>query len=165
MKCHDCGQIQEDVGRLKESLLELDGKVEAVKKINETMNEKVEAVKEMNEKIGEKLEGNIGKVKKEVEDMKDNLSKVSKDVDEVKVMMTEMLEKFNILELLNKLPSPTEKMLNTSREDILIAARKVIPGRKMVRLSLEVSLMNEEHKEALSFIYNGQLCAVWGKPR
>ncbi len=32
VKCHDCGQIQEDVGTLKGSLMELDGKVEATNK-------------------------------------------------------------------------------------------------------------------------------------
>ncbi len=178
VKCHDCGQIQETVGRLEGSLMELNGKVEAVQEtvkemnkeinekveavkktnermnekvmqMNETMNEKVEAVRKMNEKIMDengqtKME--IGEVKKEVKDIKDNLFKVDKDVDEVKVMMTQMLEKFNMLELLNKLPSPAEGMLNTPREDILIAGgyggvqvilgkvRKYIPGRKMVGL-------------------------------
>ncbi len=36
VKCHDCGQIQETVGRMEGSLMELDRKVEAaVKEINE----------------------------------------------------------------------------------------------------------------------------------
>ena len=167
VKCHDCGQIQEDVGILKGSLIQLDGKVEAaVKEINKTMNEKVEASsRETNKKIGE--------VKKEVKDMKDNLSKVNKDVDEVKVMMTQMLEKLNMLELLNKLPSPAEEMLNTPREDILIAggyARRSSNPRKSTEIYswekngwFEVSSMNEDHKEASSFIYKDQLFVVGGK--
>ena len=53
--------------------------------------------------------------------MKENICKVNKDVDEVKVMMSQVLEKLNMLEHLNKLPSPAEGMLNTPREDILIA--------------------------------------------
>ncbi|CAB4008952.1 E3 ubiquitin- ligase NRDP1 [Paramuricea clavata] len=97
VKCHDCGQIQEDVGTLKGRLMELDGKVEAV------------------------MRDSNAEVKKEIKDVKENLSKVNKDVDEVKVMMSQMLEKFNMLELLSKLPSPTEGMFNTPREDILIA--------------------------------------------
>ena len=136
VKCHDCGQIQETVGRMEGSLMERVGKVEAaVKEINKKMDKSAETVKEMSEKdeamnkeVGEKVEASsretkkeIGEVKKEVKDMKDNLSKVNKDVDEVKVMMTQMLEKFNMLELLNKRPSPAEGMLNTPREDILIA--------------------------------------------
>jgi uncharacterized coiled-coil DUF342 family protein len=224
VKCHDCGQIQEDVGTLKGSLMELDGKVEqgvkgikkldekvevlkgmnkemnekvdSVKEMNKEMNEKVEAaVKEMNEKVegavqqinekveaavnemNEKVEASsgqtkkeIGEVKKEVKDMKDNLSKVNKDVDEVKVMMIQMLEKFNMLELLNKLPSPTEGMLNTPREDILVAGgtRSSGSGKKTEIYSwekngwFEMSPMNDDHEEASSFIYKDQFFVVGG---
>jgi hypothetical protein len=202
VKCHDCGQIQEDVGTLKGSLMELDGKVEqavkginmkmdknmeAVKEMNKEMNEKVEAaMKEMNEKveaavkeINEKVEASssqtkkeIGEVKKEVKYMKDNLSKVNKDVDEVKVMMTQMLEKLNMLELLNKLPSPTEGMLNTPREDILIAGgygtRSSRSGKSTEIYSwekngwFEVSPMNDDHRAASSFIYKDQFFVVGG---
>ena len=174
MKCHDCGQIQEDVGTLKGSLMELDGKVEqGIKKLDE----KVEAaVKEMNEKVeasSGQMKKEIGEVKKEVKDMKDNLSKVNKDVDEVKVMMIQMLEKFNMLELLNKLPSPTEGMLNTPREDILIAGgyggRSSRPGKSTEIYSwekngwFEVSPMNDDHRAASSFIYKDQFFVVGGE--
>jgi predicted RNase H-like nuclease (RuvC/YqgF family) len=51
VKCHDCGQIQETVGRLEGSLMELDGKVEAaVKEINR-MRKNMETVKEMNKEM------------------------------------------------------------------------------------------------------------------
>ncbi len=110
------------------------------------MNQKI-----MDENGQTKME--IGEVKKEVKDVKDNLLKVDKDVDEVKVMMTQMLEKFNMLELLNKLPSPAEGMLNTAREDILIAGgygwRSSDPGKSTEIYSwekngwFEVSPMNE----------------------
>ena len=183
VKCHDCGQIQEDVGTLKGSLMELDGKVEqGVKKLDE----KVEAVKEINEKveaavkeINEKVEAasgqtkmEIGEVKKEVKDMKDNLSKVNKDVDEVKVMMTQMLEKLNMLELLNKLSSPTEGMLNAPREDILTAGgdggRSTRSDKNTEIYSwakngwFEVSPLNDDHKGASSFIYKDQFFVVGG---
>ncbi len=170
VKCHDCGQIQEDVGILKGSLMELDGKVEAaVKEINRNMDKNMDAANEMNmeksKEINEKVEVSsretkkeIGEVKKEVKDIKDNLFKVNKDVDEVKVMMTQMLEKFNMLELLNKLPSPAEGMVNTPREDILIAGgyglRSSKPGKSTEIYSwekngwFEVSPMNEDHKAA-----------------
>ena len=162
VKCHDCGQIQETVGRLEGSLMELDGKVEAVKE----MNKKVEA-------SSGQTNMEIGEVKKEVKDMKDNLSKVNKDVDEVKVMMTQMLEKFNMLELLNKLPSPAEGMLNTPREDILITGGYgeyvSYPGKSTEIYSwekngwFEMSPMNEEHEGASSFIYKHQLFVVGGQ--
>ena len=190
VKCHDCGQIQEDVGTLKGSLMELDGKVEqgikkldekveAVKEMNKEMNEKVEAaVKQINEKVeassGE-MKKEIGEVKKEVKYMKDNLSKVNKDVDEVKVMMIQMLEKFNMLELLNKLPSPTEGMLNTPREDILIAGgngtRSGRSGKSTEIYSwekngwFEVSPMNDDHEGASSFIYKDQFFVVGGNSK
>ncbi|CAB4003671.1 E3 ubiquitin- ligase NRDP1 [Paramuricea clavata] len=209
VKCHDCGQIQEDVGTLKGSLRELDGKVEqgiktldgkveaavkqingkveaavkemngkveaAVKEINKEMNEKVEAaVKEMNGKVeasSGQTKKEIGEVKKEVKDMKDNLSKVNKDVDEVKVMMIQMLEKLNMLELPNQLPSPTEGMLNIPRQDILIAGGyggHSTSGKSTEIYSwekngwFEVSPMNDIHKGASSFIYKDQLFVVGG---
>jgi hypothetical protein len=180
VKCHDCGQIQEDVGTLKGSLMELDGKVEqAVKEMNKEMNEKVEAaVKEINEKVeasSGQTKKEIGEVKKEVKDMKDNLSKVNKDVDEVKVMMIQMLEKLNMLELLNKLPSPTEGMLNTPREDILIAGGygggSRDPGKSTEIYSwekngwFEVSPMNDDHRAASSFIYRDQFFVVGGNSK
>ncbi|CAB4026687.1 E3 ubiquitin- ligase NRDP1 [Paramuricea clavata] len=192
--CHDCGQIQEDVGTLKGSLMELNGKVEhtvngikkldekveAAKEMNNEMNEKVkeinEKVNEINKKVeasGRQTKNEIGEVKKEVKDMEDNISKVNKDVDEVKVMMIQMLEKLNMLELLNKLPSPTEGMLNTPREDILIAGGYAGPSRvlgKSVEIYywekngwFEVSPMNDDHKEASSFIYKDQFFVVGGE--
>jgi N-acetylneuraminic acid mutarotase len=98
---------------------------------------------------------------------------VNKDVDEVKVMMIQMLEKFNMLELLNKLPSPTEGMLNTPREDILIAGGYggpwSEPGKSTEIYSwekngwFEVSPMNDDHEAASSFIYKDQFFVVGGE--
>ena len=201
VKCHDCEQIQQTVGRLEGSLVKLDGKVEgAVKERNRKMDKNMETVKEMNKEIKEKVEAlmemnkevnkelkevnekveassketkkEIGEVKKEVKDIKDNLSKVNKDVDEVKVMMIQMLEKLNMLELLNKLPSPAEGILNTPREDILIAGGTgddSNPAKSTEIYSwekndwFEVSPMNEDHSGASSFIYEDQLFVVGGE--
>ena len=163
VKCHDCGQIQETVERLEGSLIERDTKVESAVK---EMNEKVEASNKQTMK-------EIGEVKKEVKDMKDNLSKVNKDVDEIKVMMTQVLEKFNMLELLNKLPFPAEGMLNAPREDILIAggyggfAGNVGESTEIYSWEkngwFEVSAMNEKHTGASLFIYKDQLFVVGGE--
>ncbi len=184
VKCHHCGQIKGTVGKLEGSLMERVWKVEAaVKEINAEitkMDKDMEAVKKMNKEVNEKVEASsretkkeIGEVKKEVKDMKDNLSKVNKDVDEVKVMMTQMLEKLNMLELLNQLPSPAEEMLNTPREEILIAGGYGNYGSNPAKSTeiyswekncwLEVSPMNEDHKGASSFIYNDQLFVVGGE--
>ena len=192
VKCQDCGKMQEVVGRLEGSLMELDGKVETtsneikknhgdMKKIvegmNRMVNEKVEAVRitqneikqehhEVKKEVGE-VKTEVGEVKKEVKDVKENLSKVNKDVDEVKVMMSQVLEKLNMLEHLNKLPSPTERMLNTPREDILIAGgfgdktgTEIFSWEK--NGWFEVSPMNVGHARASSFIYKDQLFVVGG---
>jgi Skp family chaperone for outer membrane proteins len=99
MNCHDCGQIQEDVGTLKGSLVELDGKVEATNKemknnhadmkkivgklegnlvgMNKRINEKVESVGEINRMVNEKVEA----VKNSQDEIK---QEVRKEVGEVK---------------------------------------------------------------------------------
>ena len=99
--------------------------------------------------------------------MKENLFKVNKDVDKVKVIMSQVLEKLNMLEHLNKLPSPTEEMSNTPREDVLIAGgvgdktgTEIFSWKK--NGWFEVSPMNEEHVEASSFIYKDQLFVAGG---
>ncbi|CAB4034444.1 E3 ubiquitin- ligase NRDP1 isoform X1, partial [Paramuricea clavata] len=143
VKCSDYDKIQEDIGTLKGSLTELNGKVEAVgKKMEKNIaNNHVEmkrivgklegSLVGMSKRIDEKVEASKNsheemkhdqhEVKKEMRTMEENLSNMNKDVDEFKVMMSQMLEKLNMLELLNKLPSPSVGMLNTPREDILIA--------------------------------------------
>ena len=224
VKCQDCGKMQEVVGRLEGSLMELDENVEKnhvdMKKIvgkleaslvgmNKMVNEKVETLKGMNKMVKEKVEtltemnkavnrkveamGNrqeevqreikkevgevkkevgkvkkeVGGVKKEVKDVKENLSKVNKDVDDVKVMMSQVLEKLNMFEHLNKLPSPTERLLNAPREDILIAGgcgdetgTEIFSWEK--NGWFEVSPMKEKHVEASSFIYEDQVFVVGG---
>ena len=183
VKCHDCGQIQEDVGTLKGNFIELDGKVEAANKemkksvgelkgsLKELNGKVMEAVKNSQDQIKQYVKKEVKEVKKEVKDVKESLSKVNKDVDEVKVMMSQVLEKLNMLEPLNKLPSPTEGMLKTPREDILIAGDGESFGatNKSVEIYswekngwFEVSPMNEGHCGASSFICNDQLFVVGG---
>ena len=175
VKCQDCGKIQEIVGRLEESLIEVNKKVETasneIKRNHVDMKKIVEDLEDrsvgMNRLVNEKVRREVGEVKKEVKDVKENLSKVNKDVDEVKVMMSQVLEKLNMLEHLNKLPSPTDGMLNTPREDILIAGgygdktgTEIFSWEK--NGWFEVSPMKEEHVEASSFIYKDQLFVVGG---
>ena len=194
VKCQDCGKMQEVVGKLEGRIMELDRKVEDTKKEVrnaakntgdkvEAMNEEMktasrqiekeigEVKKEVGEVKDDKVEAmnkEVGEVRKEVKDVKENLFKVNKDVDEVKVMMSQVLEKLNMLEHLNKLPSPTERMLNTPREDILIAGgdgdttgTEIFTWEK--NCWFEVLPMNEKHTGASSFIYKDQLFVVGGK--
>ena len=185
VKCQDCGKMQEVVGRLEGKIIELEGKVEEArgqtkKELQELRNEakntgnKVEAMskeiktasRQTDKEIG-KVKNKVGEVKKEVKDVKENISKVKKDVDEVKVMMSQVLEKLNMLKHLNKLPSPTEGMLNTPRADILIAGgygdetgSEIFSWEK--NCWFEVSPMNEGHVGASSFIYKDQLFVAGG---
>ena len=171
------------LGKLR--LMELDGKVETsnnemkknhvdMKKIVGKLEGRLVGMNKMvNEKVGEvkrevgEVKNEVGEVKREVKDLKENISKVNKDVDEVKVMMSQVLEKLNMLEHLNKLPSPTEGMLNTPREDILIAGG--LSDETSTEIFswerdgwFEVSPMNEKHAQASSFIYKDQLFVAGG---
>ena len=182
VKCHDCGKMQEVIGRLEGRMMEMNRKVEEareetmkeVRNVTKYAGDKVEAMnEEMKTAIGQtekeiqEVRKEVGEVKKEVKDVKESLSKVNKNVDEVKVMMSQVLEKLNMLGHLNKLPSPTEGMLNTPREDILIGGG-VGDGTGTEIFSWEkngwfgVSPMNEEHVFASSFIYKDQLFVVGG---
>ena len=181
VKCHDCGQIQEDVGTLKGSLIELDGKMEAankemkknVRELKGSLREldgKVEAVKNSQGQIKQEVKKEVKEIKKEVKDIKERISKVNIDVDEVKVMMSQVLEKLNMLKQLNKLPSPTEGMLKIPREDILIAGASDIFYETSVEIYswekngwFEMLPINEGHCGASSFTYNDQLFVVGGE--
>ena len=193
VKCHDCEQIQEVVGKLEGSLIELDGKVEAanekmqsnhveMKKVvgklkgslvemNKKFDEKVEAARDDARHEMKKVKNEVKEVRKEVKGMKANLSKVNKDMDEVKFMMSQMLTKLEMLQLLNNLPFPTEGVLNTPRGDILIAGgdgRSSKTGKSAEIYSwerncwFEVSPMNGRHIKGSSFIYDDQLFVVGG---
>ena len=173
---------QEVVKRLDGRMIELDSKdedargetrqeVEEIRNAAKYNGDQVETVsKEIKiaSRQTEHVKKEVGEVKEEVKDVKENLSKVNKDLNEVKVMMSQVLEKLNMLEHLNKLPSPTEGMLNKHREDILIAGgygdgsgTEIFSWEK--NGWFEVSAMNEGHVGASSFIYKDQLFAVGGE--
>ena len=183
VKCHDCGQTREVVGTLKETLMELDGKVQTAEKKMANNHAEMKKIvgklegslvgmnKRNNEEIKnrhDEMKQDQHEVKKEIKDVKENLSKVNKDVDEVKVMMSQMLEKFNMLELLSKLPSPAEGMFNTPREDILIAGGWGDEKHSVEIFSwekngwYEILQVNDKHLGGSSFIYNDQLFVVGG---
>ncbi|CAB3985007.1 E3 ubiquitin- ligase PDZRN3-like [Paramuricea clavata] len=174
-------EMKKTVGELKGSLSELDGKVEAtnkemkktVGKLDGSLKEldgKVEAVKNSQDQMKQeqqKVKKEVEDIKKGVKDVKETVSKVNKDVDKVKVITSQVLEKLNMLELLNKLPSLTEGMFKTPREDILIAGGRALSNNSTEIYSwekngwFEVS-MNKGHSGASSFIYNDQLFVVGG---
>ena len=193
VKCQDCGKTQEVVGRLEGSLMGLGEKFEDVENDGEEswrrieknhenikrivgklgrglvgiIDKKVEAMTNRQNELQREAKREVGEIKKEVKDVKENLSKVNKDVDEVKVMMSQVLEKLTILDNFNKLPSSTEGVLNTPREDILIAGGYDDgTGTEIFSCEkdgwFEVSPMNEEHAGASSLIYKGNLFVVGG---
>ena len=186
VKCQYCGKMQEVVGKLEGRIVEVDRKVEEsrgetkkeIRNAAKNTSDKVEAMNEqmrttsgqtekVKKEVGE-VKKEVGEIKKEVKDVKENLPKVNKDVDEVKAMMSQVLEKLNMLEHLNKLPSPTEGMLNTPTEDILIAGGfDDKTGTEIFSWEtncwFEMSPMNEQHAFASSFIYKDQLFVAGGR--
>ena len=185
MKCHDCGQIQEDVETLKRSLLELDEKVtttnkriennhvemkQVVRKLEGSLIQKVETAMTIQDQNCDQTKQDQQQVKKEVQDAKESLSKVNKDVDEVKIMIIHVLEKLKMLEHHNKVSSPTAGILDTPKEDILVLG--AYHGDRAAKSTeifswekngwIEVSEMNETHCYSSSFIYNDQFFVVGG---
>ena len=193
-------EMKRIVGKMEGSLGGMNKKInEKVETLNEMVNVKVEALqnqvhqevekveREVGELVKKEVEGvkkEVGEVKKEVgrvkeevggvqrdvKDLEENLSTVNKDMNDVKVIMSQILEKLNVLELMNKLPSPSEGMLNTRKEDILIAGNNYfIETAKSVEIFswekngwFEISPMNKEHRGASSFIYGDQMFVVGG---
>ena len=186
VKCHDCGQIQEDVQTLKRSLIEHDERVETANKkmknghveVKEVvknserhlikLDEKVEVLRDQIKEDQQQVKQEVEQVKKEVKDVNESLSKVNKDVGEVKVMMIQVLEKLNMLE--RQVSSPTAEILNSPREDILVAGSFYFENAsKSTEIYswekngwFEMSDMNEKHSNASSFIYDDQLFVVGG---
>ena len=168
VKCRDFEKMQEFVGRLEGKMVELDRNVEEAREENK--KEVRNAAKNTGDKVeamNEEMKTASRHIEKEIEEVKKEVGEVRKDVDEVKDMMSQMLEKLNMLEHLNKLPSPTEGMLNTPREDILIAGGDDDgTGTEIFSWErngwFEVSPMNEEHTYASSFIYKDQLFVAGG---
>ena len=187
-------EMKRIVGKMEGSLCGMNRKInEKVETLNEVVNIKVEALQNqvhqevgrVEREVGELVKKEVGEVKKEVgevkkevggvqrdvKDLKENLSTVNKDMNDVKVMMSQILEKLNVLELLNKLPSPSEGMLNTRKEDILIAGKVSSWHETANRAEIfswekngwfEISSMNAKHFGASSFIYEDQMFVVGG---
>ena len=177
VKCHDCGQIQEDVETLKRRLLEHDEKVEATnKEMKDNHVEMKQAVGKLDAKVEalktsqDQIKQDQQQIKKEVKDVKESLSKVNKDVDKVIVMMIQVLEKLNMLEQHSKVSTPTAGILDTPKANILVAdGRRGDRAAKSTEIYswekngwFEVSEMNERHWWASSFIYNDELFVVGG---
>ena len=173
MKCHDCGKI-EDVQKMRRSLLELDAKGEETnKELKNNLFEVKQVVEKWQHQIKQDVKQEVKKevkqeVKKEVKDVNERLFKVNKDVDKVKVMMIQVMEKLNMFEQHNKVSSPTAGILNTPREDILVAGGFKDACKSTEIYSWEkngwftVSDMNEQYWCASFFIYNNQLFFVGG---
>ena len=188
-------EIKRIVGKMEGSLggmnKKINEKVETLQGMNEVVNIKVEALqKEVLQKV-EKVEREVGKlvkkevgevkkevggvkkevggVKRDVKDLKENLFTMNKDMNDVKVMMSQILEKLNVLELMNKLPSASEGMLNTRKEDILIVGCGSDYFSERAEIFswekngwFEISSMNEKHGGASSFIYEDQMFVLGG---
>ena len=177
------GKMEGSLGGMNKKINE---KVETLQGMNEMVNIKVEALqnqvhqevgrveREVGELVKKEVGGvkeEVGGVKRDVKDLKENLSTVNKDMNDVKVMMSQILEKLNVLELMNKSPSPSEGMLNTRKEDILIAGGGPYLSATPKQVEIfswekngwfKISSMTKEHCGASSFIYEDQMFVVGG---
>ena len=113
-----------------------------------------------------KIQEDVTALKESVREVKESLSGVNADVGEFKVMMSQMLQKLDGLELVNKLPSSTVGWVSTSKEDILIAGGGCIKSAEVFSWDkngwFEISEMSEYHYSGSSFIYNDQLFVLGG---
>ena len=176
-------EMKRIVGKIEGSLggmNKINEKVETLQGMNGMVNVKVEALQNQVEEVKKEVGGakkevgevkeEVGGVQRDVKDLKENLFTVNKDMNDVKEMMSQILEKLNVLELMSKLPSPSEGMLNTRKEDILIAGDVNYSGtanRAEIFLWekngwFEISPMNRKHSAASSFIYENQIFVVGG---
>ena len=162
--------VNEKVVGVNQKVEVVNGKVDTVNEKVEAVNERVEAVNERVVNVNDNVDALVAareEMWKELKDVKENVLQVNKDVDEVKVMMSQMFEKLNMIELLNKLPTPTEEMTKTSRRDILITGGSGLDSTEIYSWEkngwFKVSEMNDRHTGASSFIYNDQLFVVGGE--
>ncbi|XP_046843709.1 beta-scruin-like [Xenia sp. Carnegie-2017] len=99
--------------------------------------------------------------RKEIKDVRQNLLAVTKEMEEMKAM---------IIELVQTLPSPTEELMNSDKNDILIAGGCYSSGhlKSVEKFSWKekkwsrIATMKIEHTEASSFIHDGNLFVVGG---
>ena len=188
-KHYDRGQMQEEVKTLKESVKDLDRKVEAanngaqknhdeMKRIVKAMDgrltqldRKMDAINRKPHEIEQVVKEEVENIRKEVKDVKDNLFKVNQEMGEVKNMMKQMFENLHRLELVNKMPSLVANPFDEEKKDILIAGGAESPKQYLRSTEIfswakngwfNVSLMNQEHSGASSYILHGRMLYVVG---
>ena len=188
-KPYDRGQMQEEVKTLKESVNDLDRKVEAannvaqnnhdeMKRIVKTMDgrlthldTKMDATNRKSNEIEQVVKEEVINVRKEVKDVKENVFKVNAEMGEVKNMMKQMFEKLSMLEPVNKMPSLVANPFDEEKEDILIAGGAKSPKQYLRSTEIfswakngwfNVSQMNEEHSGASSYILRRRTLFVVG---
>ncbi|XP_046842081.1 kelch-like protein 5 [Xenia sp. Carnegie-2017] len=109
--------------------------------------------------------------RKEMKDVQQSLSTVTKEMMEMKAMMFQMLEKMNTnVQHIQTLTSPTELVMNSVRNDILIAGGYPYGSSKSVEIFswkekkwFEIASLEKIHSQASSFIYNDNIFVFGGK--
>ena len=157
------GSIDRKVEKNHVEMKRIFGKLEAsYEGMSKRINENVEKLKNRDDKKNKEEQH---EVKNEIEVLKENVSKLNEDVDEVKVMIGQMLEKMDMLEMINKLTSPTEGIMNTPKQDILISgcSKTVEIFSWEKNCWYKVAEMNELHYGASSFILDDRLFVFGGE--
>ena len=153
VKCHDCGEIREEIDDLKVNLAEM--KINQAE-MKEQMKETKDQVKEMKEEM-----------KKEMKEMKDQLiqlpASLKEDViKEVRGVMVEVMEKFYHVEQAIHTTVPVEPI----KEDIVVAGGEHLSSAEMFswnkRTWAPLPAMKERRSEATSFVYENQIIMAGG---
>ena len=153
VKCHDCGEIREEIDDLKVNLAEM--KINQAE-MKEQMKETKDQVKEMKEEM-----------KKEMKEMKDELiqlpASLKEDViKEVRGVMGEVMEKFYHGEQAIRTTVPVEPI----KEDIVVAGGERRSSAETFSWNKKtwapLPAMKEHRSTATSFVYENQIIMAGG---
>ncbi|XP_046841968.1 spermatocyte protein spe-26-like [Xenia sp. Carnegie-2017] len=151
---------------------------EITRKMESLTNQNSKLQKEMMESKGEirNIQQNLSTViremmesSKKIKDVQQNLSTVTKEMKEMKAMMFQILGKMTKNEHVKTLRSSIEGMVNSGKEDILIAGGYLSGSKKSAEIFswkekkwFKIASMKDDHDYASSFIYNDNLFVVGG---
>ena len=177
VKCHDCGEIREEIDDLKVNLAEM--KInQAEMKINQVeMKEQLTEMKinlaEMKEQLTEMKE-QMKETKDQVKEMKDQLTQVKDQlmqlpaslkedvIKEVRGVMGKVMEKFYHGEQAIHTTVPVEPI----KEDIVVAGGEHLSSAEMFswnkRTWAPLPAMKEHRSAATSFLYENQIIMAGG---
>ncbi|XP_046841753.1 E3 ubiquitin-protein ligase NRDP1-like [Xenia sp. Carnegie-2017] len=153
---------------MKESRKEIKDVQQNLSTVTKEMMESRKEIKDVQQNLST-VTKKMMESRKEIRNIQQNLSTVTKEMKEMKVMMFQILGKMTKNEHVKTLPSSIEGMMNSGKEDILIAGGYPFGSFKSAEIFswmeknwFKIASMESGHKNASSFIYNDNLLVVGG---